>query len=78
MAKHDRHVVPNPGGGWDVKAPGAKRASSHQQTQAAAIDAARQIVHNQGGGELVVHNRQGQIRDKDTIPPAQDPFPPKG
>ena len=24
-----RHVVPNPGGGWDVKKPGADRASAH-------------------------------------------------
>lgn len=32
MGKNDRHVVPNPEGGWDVKAPGARRSSSHHDT----------------------------------------------
>jgi Uncharacterized protein conserved in bacteria (DUF2188) len=78
MGKNDRHVVPNPAGGWDVKAPGARRASGHHDSQAGAIVQARQITHNHGGGELVIHGRDGQIRAKDTIPPAKDPFPPKG
>lgn len=67
--KNDRHVVPNPNGGWDVKAPGASRASSHHNTQADAQARAREIVHNAGGGELITHGRDSQIRDKETIPP---------
>lgn len=78
MGKNDRHVVPNPKGGWDVEAPGASRASSHHDTQADAQARGREIVHNAGGGELVTHGRDGQIRDKDTIPPGNDPYPPKG
>lgn len=35
-SSNNRHVVPNPKGGWDVKAPGAKRASAHAPTQAQA------------------------------------------
>lgn len=31
----------------------------------------------QGGGERIVHGRDGRIRDKDTIPPDNDPHPPK-
>ena len=77
MSKNDRHVTPDPEGGWDVRKPGASRASSHHDTQAEAIDRAREIVGNQGGGEVVTHGRDGQIRDKDTIPPANDPFPPR-
>ena len=50
MPRNERHVVPNPKGGWDVEAPNAERASSHHDTQAEAIDRARQIVHNTGGG----------------------------
>lgn len=73
----DRHVVPNPDGGWDVKKPGAERASSHVDTQADAIDRAREIVHNAGGGEVVIHGRDGQIRDSDTVAPGNDPNPPK-
>lgn len=47
----ERHVVPTPEDGWDVEAPNAQRSSTHLDTQAAAIDRAREIVHNLGGGE---------------------------
>jgi hypothetical protein len=77
MPKHQRHVVPNPEGGWDVKAPGGQRASSHHQTQADAEARAKEILGNQGGGEAVIHDRHGKIRDSDTVPPANDPNPPK-
>lgn len=73
----DRHVVPNRAGGWDVIKPNAQRASSHHDTQADAIDRAREIVHNAGGGEVVTHGRDGRIRDSDTIAPGNDPCPPK-
>jgi hypothetical protein len=77
-SKNNRHVVPNSGrGGWDVKAPGASRASSHHDTQASAERAARAIVHNRGGGEVVTHRPNGQIRDSDTVAPGRDPFPPR-
>lgn len=72
-----RHVVPNPDGGWDVKAPGADRASSHHDTQADAERRAKEIVNNAGGGEVVTHRPNGQIRDSDTVAPAKDPFPPR-
>ena len=78
MAPNRRHVVPNSNGGWDVKAPGAKRASVHAETQAQAQASARRILHNAGGGEMVTHNTQGQIRAADTISPGNDPHPPKG
>lgn len=71
-----RHVVKN-GDQWSVKAPGAKRASSNHSTQAAAIDAARGIVRNAGGGEVTIHRPDGRIRDSDTVPPGNDPNPPK-
>ena len=77
MSKNDRHVVPNPDGGWDVRAPGAQRSSAHEDTQAEAISRAREIVHNAGGGEVRIHGRNGQIRDSDTIPPGNDPNPPR-
>jgi hypothetical protein len=72
-----RHVVPNPAGGWDVKRPAADRASSHHRTQAEAEARAKEILRNLGGGEAVVHGRDGRIRDSDTVPPARDPHPPK-
>lgn len=77
MSSNNRHVVPNPDGGWDVRAPGAQRSSGHLDTQADAISRAREIVHNAGGGEVVIHRRDGQIRDSDTIAPGNDPNPPR-
>ena len=77
MSRTERHVVPNPEGGWDVVAPNAERRSSHHGTQADAIDRARGIVSNRGGGEIVIHGRDGRIRDLDTVPPGNDPNPPR-
>ena len=73
-----RHVVPNANGGWDVKAPGASRASAHSDTQADAINRGRAIIGNAGGGELNIHGRDGAIRAKDTIPKGNDPRSSKG
>lgn len=73
----NRHVVPSEGGGWDVRAPRAHRASSHHDTQREAEERAKEIVGNLGGGEVRIHDRQGRIRDSDTVPPGRDPFPPR-
>jgi Uncharacterized protein conserved in bacteria (DUF2188) len=76
MARNERHVVRNPTGGWDVKKPGASRASSHHDTQVGAERRAKEILSRDGGGEAVIHNRRGQIRDSDTVAPGHDPAPP--
>lgn len=71
-----RNVVPNPEGGWDIRG-GGDRASAHFNTQSEAIDRARQIVGNLGGGEVTIHGRDGKIRDSDTVSPGNDPNPPR-
>lgn len=76
MRKNDRYVVRNADGGWDVKKPGADRASSHHERQAEAEKAAKQIVANLGGGEVRIQDRHGRWRDSDTVAPGADPFPP--
>jgi len=75
MSKKSTHVVPNSGGGWDIKQSGGKRSSGHFDTKQNAVDRAREISQNQET-ELVVHNRNGQIGVKDSH--GNDPFPPKG
>jgi len=75
--RNQRHIARNPKGGWDVKRPGASRASSHHDTQADAERSAKQILANQGGGEAVIHRPDGTIRDSDTVAPGRDPNPPK-
>jgi hypothetical protein len=62
--------------GWDVTNPGKKEPVSHHKTQTNAEKAAKKDIRPQGG-EVVIHGRYGRIRDKDTIPPARDPYPPK-
>ncbi len=75
--RNERHVTPHPDGGWQVTKPGSDRASARTATQSEAIDRSREIVHNSGGGEVVIHRPNGQIRDSDTVAPGNDPFPPK-
>lgn len=62
--------------GWDVVAPGSSRSSAHTDTQAEAINRAREIVTNLGGGEVVIHRPDGTIRDSDTVGGGNDPHPP--
>lgn len=76
-SRNQRHVTPHPEGGWQVTRPGANRAIARTETQADGIDRARALLRNDGGGEIVIHGRNGQIRDSDTIAPGNDPFPPR-
>ncbi|MBI4331875.1 MAG: DUF2188 domain-containing protein [Chloroflexi bacterium] len=75
--RNERHVVPNPNGGWDVRAPNFSRCSSRHGTQTQAEVRAKQILANNGGGEVVIHDQKGKIRDSDTVPPGKDPYPPR-
>ncbi|MCA9458126.1 MAG: DUF2188 domain-containing protein [Nitrospira sp.] len=76
MGKNDRFVVKRQDG-WAVKKPGAERASSLHNTQREAERAAKEIVSNLGGGEVRIQDQKGKWRDSDTVPPGNDPFPPK-
>lgn len=60
---------------WQVKGAGNSKATSIHQTQQQAIDAAKGIAKNQKS-ELFIHNREGQIRDRNSY--GNDPYPPKG
>ncbi|HBB96834.1 MAG TPA: hypothetical protein DC054_15760 [Blastocatellia bacterium] len=74
MGKTSYHVIPTPKGGWAVKKEDVSRASRHFETQADAIDWAREEV-KKGGGEFVVHKEDGTIRRRDSYagsPSARD------
>jgi len=77
MAKTNYHVVPDSDKGWVVKKEGASRESGSAQTQRGAEKMAKDFASKKGGGEVVIHRRNGKIRDKDTVYPATDPFPPR-
>ena len=74
----DRNVYQRPDGTWANKKHDASRASTVHDTQQAAIDAAKEMLGNQGGGEVSIHGRDGKIREKDTVSPGNDPHQPKG
>lgn len=72
-----RIVSRDPGGGYRVDAPGAKRASAKEPTKAAAEKRAKEIVRNLGGGEVTTRRKDGRFNDSDTVKPGRDPFPPR-
>ncbi|MCB1380027.1 MAG: DUF2188 domain-containing protein [Alphaproteobacteria bacterium] len=74
MTKKNQHVVPH-SGGWAVRGAGNERATSVHRTQSEAIEAARTTAINQGS-EMLIHGRNGQIRERNTY--GKDPYPPEG
>lgn len=75
--KQDRTVYKRDDGKWVNKRNDAERASSVHDTQKDASKTAKDMLHNQGGGELTIKGVNGQIRSKDTVAPGNDPCPPK-
>ena len=73
----DRTIYKRSDGKWVNNRNDADRASSLHKTQSEAENAAREMLRNQGGGELTTQGRNGKFRSKDTISPGNDPFPPK-
>jgi hypothetical protein len=73
-----RHIVQRPNGQWADLPEGSERATGLYPTQAEAQAAATERLYNRpGGGEVIIHRPNGQIRDSNTIN-RPDPFPPKG
>jgi hypothetical protein len=75
--KAGRSVYQRRSGDWVNKRNDADRAGSVHQTQKEAWDAAREMLQQEGGGELTVMGIHGVIVSKDTIAPGRDPNPPK-
>ncbi len=77
--KMDRIVYHRPGKGWGNQNVDATKPEKYYPTQKDAYDAAKEIVGRNGGGEVIITRRDnGQIREKNTIPPGNDTYPPKG
>lgn len=64
-------------GKWRVTKEGAERISDFAKTQDHAEKLAKKFSAHSGGGEVRIHGLDGKIRDSDTVPPANDPNPPK-
>lgn len=70
----NQHVVPR-GNRWAVVGEGNGRASSIHDRQSDAAEAARSTAIREGS-EVLVHGRNGQIRERNTY--GKDPHPPRG
>lgn len=70
--KRDIHVVPRDKG-WATRREGAGRVGSTHDTQREAIETGRERAIKEGV-ELVIHRRDGTIRDSDSY--GNDPTPP--
>lgn len=70
----NQHVVPNNKNGWNVLGEHNSKATASFDTQKEAIERAKEIAKNQKS-EVVIHGRDGKIRDKDSY--GNDPVPPK-
>jgi len=75
--KNSRIVYRRPDGEWVNLRNGAKKPAGIHDTQKDARDEAKAMLKKSGGGELTVKGLDGKIKSKDTIPPANDPCPPK-
>jgi hypothetical protein len=70
----DRYVVPNKErGGWDVVKEDHKRASAHTDTKPEAVQRARQIVTNEGGGEVRIADKHGEFQEGQQIKGPKQP-----
>ena len=71
--KKSIHIVPS-SGKWAVKEAGKDKPLKVTRTQKEAISYGRGVA-KQKKTELVIHGRDGKIRDKDSY--GNDPCPPK-
>lgn len=77
MTRRQVHTVPNSKGGWINRTAGSSRGFGSASTKAAAQAAGRASTIK-SGGEHVVHNKNGQIAEKNTYPRSSDPRSSKG
>jgi hypothetical protein len=73
----DRTVYRTSEGLWANKRNDSDRASGLHEKQSDAVKEAKELLQNQGGGELTIVGRDRVIRSKDTISPGNDPNPPR-
>lgn len=78
MSKSTDRMVYKRGNEWVNKANGNSHASSTHTIQRDAIDSARTMLKNSGGGELTIKGVNQLIREKNTIPNGNDPRNIKG
>lgn len=65
--KNTRYVKKASGRGWDVVKEGHRRATAHGTTKADAVETARELIRQEGGGEIRILNRTGKVVDASKV-----------
>ncbi|OBW90946.1 DUF2188 domain-containing protein [Gallibacterium genomosp. 3] len=78
MTSPKAHIVQREDGEWVSIIEGNQRASVKVKTQREAYIIQRERFNKASGGEILIHGRDGKIREKNTISPMKDKYPPKG
>ncbi len=73
MAKKSYHVIAKSDGQWSVKRTGADRVTGKFSTQKEAEQEARNIIKRSGGGEIIVHKKDGRVSTRVTLSSNQNP-----
>ena len=61
MSRQERHVVPNPNGGWSSKKNGAERSTKNFDTKKEAEEFSSELSEREGS-ELIIHGKDGKIQ----------------
>jgi hypothetical protein len=69
MAGTKYHVIARSKGNWSVLRSDASRVTRTFSTKEAAINNARKLVASSGGGELVIHTKDGRVSARNDIAP---------
>jgi hypothetical protein len=78
MNKNFGSVYRGEDGKWIAKLDSSSKPLSKHRTQKQAYDNLAENFRRSGGGEISVHGVNGQIREKNTIGPKRDNYPPRG
>lgn len=70
MAGTRYHVIARSKGNWSVLRNDASRVTRTYSTKVAAINNPRKLVASSGGGELVIHAKDGRVSAMSDIAPA--------
>ena len=73
--KHEIAIVRRPGG-WSMKTVGESTdPTGMYSSQKEAVKRAMEILESNGGGDVLIQDRHGQWRSRDTIDSSNEPYP---
>lgn len=78
MEKPGRCVYKQDDGSWINKTWDQDRSSTTHDTLLMAMDEARRMLRNEGGGQLTIKGEDGSIKDVSIILPRDDRHSPRG